>query len=193
MIVVFSLIAGSLHTIIGLFGYYTFDYPDFFFDCAVGFSGVIFALLVVNIYIQNSSNEDRSIFGFFTLKAQLYPWVLLILLQLLIPGRVSFIGHLCGILVGYGYSFGYIHGGLIAPNSVINWIESSRAMSYFIQMDGYISNPGYSLANNVVRGNSSSAAPSLTSYLPTVMARPQSPPVPFSGQGHVLGTSSSNS
>jgi hypothetical protein len=44
--------------------------------------------------------SSRSVFGFFSVPAKLYPWVLLVLLQLLMPG-ISFLGHLGGILSGY--------------------------------------------------------------------------------------------
>ena len=40
----------------------------------------------------------RSIFGLFTVPAKFYPWVLLVVWQLLVP-QVSFLGHLTGLLV----------------------------------------------------------------------------------------------
>jgi hypothetical protein len=72
---------------------------------SVGFSGVIFALSVVDIY--KSAGGSRSIFGFFEVPAKVYPWVLLVVLQLLIP-NVSFMGHLSGIVTGTVQA----HGGL---------------------------------------------------------------------------------
>lgn len=42
----------------------------------------------------------RSIFGLFTVPPRVYPWALLLVFQLLMPG-VSFLGHLSGILAGY--------------------------------------------------------------------------------------------
>ena len=65
-------------------------------QCAIGFSGVIFGLIVVDNSITGAT--QRSIFGFFHVPAQLYPWTLLVLWQVIMPG-VSFLGHLCGVLV----------------------------------------------------------------------------------------------
>eukprot|EP00613_Pedinella_sp_CCMP2098_P061312 CAMPEP_0171984732 /NCGR_PEP_ID=MMETSP0993-20121228/273981_1 /TAXON_ID=483369 /ORGANISM="non described non described, Strain CCMP2098" /LENGTH=430 /DNA_ID=CAMNT_0012637565 /DNA_START=112 /DNA_END=1404 /DNA_ORIENTATION=- len=81
---------------------------------SVGFSGVIFALAVVDIY-RNSSTTHRSVMGVFSVPAKYYPWVLLIVLQVLIP-NVSFMGHLSGILSGTIQA----HGG-------IDWLLPSVA------------------------------------------------------------------
>ena len=60
-------------------------------QCAVGFSGVVFALIVLDN--ARSGVQRRSIFGLLSVPAPLYPWALLVLWQLLLPG-VSFLGHL---------------------------------------------------------------------------------------------------
>lgn len=73
--------------------------------CALGFSGVIFGLIVVDNAV--SGAELRSVFGLFTVPAKLYPWALLGLWQLLVPG-VSFLVRpifamcsvVCTLLVG---------------------------------------------------------------------------------------------
>lgn len=44
-----------------------------------------------------STAERRSVFGFFSVPARLYPWAMLVLWQLLVP-QASFLGHLCGLL-----------------------------------------------------------------------------------------------
>lgn len=64
---------------------------------SVGFSGVLFALVVVDI--QNSDVPTRSVMGFVSVPAKWYPWALLVLLQLMIP-NVSFLGHFSGIMLG---------------------------------------------------------------------------------------------
>lgn len=65
-------------------------------NCAVGISGVLFALIVVQL----KHAETVSFFGLFTLPARVYPFFLLVVLSLLSPG-LSFLGHLSGIAVGY--------------------------------------------------------------------------------------------
>eukprot|EP00808_Paulinella_micropora_P014374 g59552.t1 len=56
-------------------------------SCAVGYSGVIFGILMVE---SSLSQGQRSFLGF-TLPGWAYPWMLLIILSLLIP-QVSFYG-----------------------------------------------------------------------------------------------------
>ncbi|PXF48184.1 Rhomboid-like protein 15 [Gracilariopsis chorda] len=80
-------------------------------DCAVGISGVLFAILVVNIHV--SATSSISFFGLFNISANWYPWVLAVILQLLSP-RLSFMGHISGILMGYALVLGYLR--VITPS-----------------------------------------------------------------------------
>lgn len=68
------------------------------YQCAIGFSGVVFGLIVVDNNLTGAT--QRSIFGLFYVPAPLYPWTLLVIWQLIMPG-VSFLGHLCGVLVSH--------------------------------------------------------------------------------------------
>lgn len=70
--------------------------PGYLHSCAVGLSGVVFGLIVVDTAVSRAA--QRSIFGFFSVPAKLYPWALLLLWQLLMPGA-SFLGHLSGVAV----------------------------------------------------------------------------------------------
>lgn len=72
------------------------------YQCAIGFSGVVFGLIVVDNNLTGAT--QRSIFGLFYVPAPLYPWTLLVIWQLIMPG-VSFLGHLCGVLVSHGCWF----------------------------------------------------------------------------------------
>ena len=65
-------------------------------QCAIGFSGVVFGLIVINNSVSHATS--RSIFGLFSVPARVYPWALMVLWQLLLPS-VSFLGHLTGIMV----------------------------------------------------------------------------------------------
>lgn len=86
---------------------------------AVGFSGVLFTLAVEEASL--SPNPTRSVFGLFRVPTRLYPWVLLVLLQLAIP-NISFLGHLSGLLVGV------LHvGGLLA------WLLPSMEACRFME------------------------------------------------------------
>lgn len=56
---------------------------------AAGFSGVIFAMAVDESSL--SSAPTRSIFGLFSVPTRLYPWVLMLLIQLVMP-NASLVG-----------------------------------------------------------------------------------------------------
>ena len=113
--------------------------PQFWMECSVGFSGVLFGLLVVDIRLSGVERRRsqlptasvvpfsragfcefvlltlviwvavamlvvfvgvHSLFGLVEVPAAWYPWLLLILIQLIMPG-ISFLGHLGGLLAGY--------------------------------------------------------------------------------------------
>ena len=64
---------------------------------AVGYSGVLFCYAVIEA--NHTTEASRSIFGMFNVPAKLMPFVLLVLLQVLIP-NISMLGHLAGVIVG---------------------------------------------------------------------------------------------
>ena len=55
--------------------------------------------------------QTRSVLGLFVLPARYYPWVLLVVWQLLMPG-VSFLGHLGGVAAGQVYVWGLLRWAL---------------------------------------------------------------------------------
>jgi len=73
---------------------------------AVGFSGVLFGLAVVESY--KATSPTRSLFGMFTVPTRVYPWVLMVVLQVMVP-QISFLGHLSGLLCGILYSYGCLN------------------------------------------------------------------------------------
>jgi membrane associated rhomboid family serine protease len=78
---------------------------NYLVSCAVGLSGAIFGLIVIETACSNV--QTRSIFGLFTVPARLYPWALLVFWQLIMPG-VSFLGHLGGVLAGQAHVWGWL-------------------------------------------------------------------------------------
>ncbi|CDF34719.1 unnamed protein product [Chondrus crispus] len=75
-------------------------------ECAIGLSGVLFAILVVNVEV--SPGTSVNVFGFFSMPKRWYPWALAAILQLLSP-RLSILGHLSGIVLGYALVYGYLN------------------------------------------------------------------------------------
>jgi rhomboid domain-containing protein 1 len=108
-ILLFAVLANSLYVALDLLA----RHLRFNGYCSVGFSGVLFSLVVLQTKI--SAHSHQNLFGFFSVPSHLYPWALLFLLQLIFPG-ISFLGHLSGLLVG----FIYVSGAL-------QWLSPSRA------------------------------------------------------------------
>ena len=107
-------------------------------ECSLGFSGVIFTLIVVEC--KESTIENRSVFfGMLNVPKSIYPIVLLIIIQFLFSG-VSFIGHLSGMLIGYLWIYGFID--LILPSSqrIERW--ENGILKPISSLTGYINNRG---------------------------------------------------
>lgn len=127
---------GVLHLLVALIAAYNpFHRYDYFIkECSIGFSGMIFAMIVMETSLSGAQN--RSIFGLFNVPAKWYAWILLILFQILIP-NVSLLGHLCGILSGFAYSYGLLNP-LLFGSSTYASIESSSVLAYCVRRQGFI-------------------------------------------------------
>ncbi|GBN60607.1 Rhomboid-related protein 4 [Araneus ventricosus] len=91
-------------------------------QCAVGFSGVIFALKVLTTYYD--SNYLTHVMGIpIIVPARYAVWVELLLIQLFIP-NASFYGHLAGILVGLAYVKGPLKWIMDLVYSLVKGIHS---------------------------------------------------------------------
>eukprot|EP01118_Nematostelium_gracile_P018078 TRINITY_DN7904_c0_g1_i3.p1 TRINITY_DN7904_c0_g1~~TRINITY_DN7904_c0_g1_i3.p1 ORF type:complete len:147 (+),score=12.57 TRINITY_DN7904_c0_g1_i3:49-489(+) len=143
-------------------------------ECGVGFSGILFGLTVTQTA---SSNESRSLFGIVTVSSKIYPWVLLILIQLLLPG-VSFLGHLSGILVGFIYLYHGFDWIQISPTLIVKF-ESHPFFRRILNREDYVSNPHMGERLNT----SGSVSPPLPVWNTTTGQS-------FPGTGHVLSAPS---
>ncbi|KFK35111.1 hypothetical protein AALP_AA5G237700 [Arabis alpina] len=165
-------------TLVGYNPFYQFDY--LMNECAIGFSGILFSMIVIESSL--SGVTSRSMFGLFNVPAKLYPWILLIAFQLLMS-NVSLLGHLCGILSGFSYSYG-LFNFLMPGSSFFSSIESASWMSSCIRRPKFImctgGNPSsymptYSVQNTTSSGFSTGNAwRSLSSWLPQREASNQS-------------------
>ncbi|KAL3914272.1 MAG: hypothetical protein SGILL_006169 [Bacillariaceae sp.] len=99
------LLTGGVYISVAYLVYAILGYDQLVNSHAVGFSGVLFHLLVMETYLQ--AGESRSLFGFVSVPPALYPWVLLVVLQFIMP-NISFMGHLSGIITGNSQYYGLL-------------------------------------------------------------------------------------
>jgi len=150
-----------------------------YFQCSAGFSGVLFCILTIECHNHEGS---RNFFGF-SFPSRVYPWILLFVIQL-VMGNVSFYGHLSGILFGYVYIYKLLDP--LVPTNLLNKLERSRFMGWYISRDGYITSPNSDSLPFSLSGNREIGLqfPSFS-----VFSQPQIQP--FGGAGRVLGTGDS--
>ncbi|KAK8954555.1 hypothetical protein KSP39_PZI002892 [Platanthera zijinensis] len=109
-------------------------YPFLMHECAIGFSGVIFSMIVIETSL--SGVQTKSVFGLFNVPAKWYAWILLVLFQLLAT-NVSLLGHLCGILSGFAYTYG-LFNYFLPGSSFYGAIENSSLISACVRRPGFI-------------------------------------------------------
>ncbi|KAF5737380.1 hypothetical protein HS088_TW13G00260 [Tripterygium wilfordii] len=109
-------------------------YPFLINECAIGFSGILFSMIVIETSL--SGVQSRSVFGLFSVPAKWYAWILLIVFQLLMT-NVSLLGHLCGILSGFAYTYG-LFNFLILGTSFYSAIEASSLLSTCVRRPKFI-------------------------------------------------------
>ncbi|KAI3696823.1 hypothetical protein L6452_29398 [Arctium lappa] len=136
MIVLLATSSAMFHLLITLIAAYNpiHLYYHFMDECAIGFSGVLFSMIVIETSL--SGVQSRSVFGLFNVPAKLYPWILLVVFQLLMT-NISLLGHLCGILSGFAYTYG-LFNFIIPGSSFYSGIESSSWLSTCVRRPKYI-------------------------------------------------------
>lgn len=104
LLVVFTLSTSLTYVGLSWLAAEFFEDYSYMKTCAIGFSGVIFALKVLTTHYERRAN--RQVYGIYVPSGYAV-WVELVIIHLLVP-NASFVGHLAGILVGLAY----IHGPL---------------------------------------------------------------------------------
>lgn len=116
---------------------------------AVGYSGVLFGLIVVETTFTTA--EKRSIFGFFEVPTKLYPIVLAILISLFMS-NASLVGHICGIIAGFLCIQGWLNF-LIPSIKTSEKIQNSRFFSKIYHLYSYAVVPNNdTLSSSAVAG-----------------------------------------
>ncbi|CAK9303996.1 unnamed protein product [Gordionus sp. m RMFG-2023] len=103
LLTVFSLLTSATYVVLShllrlITGNFSFDHT-----CAVGFSGIIFALKVLTT--EYTSTDSIFVMGMIPVPSKYAMWAELILISFMVP-EASFLGHLSGILVGLLYAKG---------------------------------------------------------------------------------------
>lgn len=117
--------------------YFFAGYDTWMYQHAVGFSGVIFHMSVLECNLSRS--HSRSVFGFFSVPSYLYPWVLLVILQMFMP-NLSFLGHLSGIITGTLEYYGMFQF-LIVGESYMVEMESWGCLRCLVRLPNFVPTP----------------------------------------------------
>ncbi|KAI9122124.1 hypothetical protein K1719_006813 [Acacia pycnantha] len=83
-----------------------------------------------------SGAQSRSVFGLFNVPAKWYAFILLVVFQLLMS-NLSLLGHLCGILSGFAYTYG-LFNFLLLGTSFYSAIETSSLLSSCVRRPKFI-------------------------------------------------------
>jgi membrane associated rhomboid family serine protease len=128
------ILTSTIYIIIAYTAYIIFGYDKWMYQHSIGFSGIIFHLSVLESYLHPG---QRSVFGFFSVPSFVYPWALLLILQLIMP-NLSFLGHLSGILTGTLEYYGVWDRLLFLSDSFLIEIESLPIMRKLVSLDNFV-------------------------------------------------------
>ncbi|XP_019359181.1 PREDICTED: rhomboid-related protein 4 [Gavialis gangeticus] len=134
----FSVLIGVVYMVLEFaLGEFMND-PSYNLNCAVGFSGVLFALKVLN----NHYNPGRvsNVMGI-PVSSKYACWLELVAIHLCSPGT-SFAGHLAGILVGLMYTMGPLK--MIMKTCAGGFSSFNDSVRQSNSYSGYSDHPGYS-------------------------------------------------
>ncbi|CAI7994483.1 Rhomboid-related protein 4 [Geodia barretti] len=135
MVAVFSVATNLLYIAINYALAEVMDQWSYINSCAVGFSGVLFALKVVTTHIQPAGMTR--VMGFIPVPMRIACWVELVLISVLFP-HVSFIGHLAGILIGFAFVYGPLQTIMNIPLSLLtDFVPSHTAGGGTQYADGH--------------------------------------------------------
>ena len=106
-------------------------------SCAIGASGVIFALLVVdNAASARGASSSVSLLGRAEVPAPLVPWLLLLVIQVAVPSA-SFVGHVAGVLAGEAWALGLL-GRFSPSDAAVARAEASPAFEAHARRAGAV-------------------------------------------------------
>jgi membrane associated rhomboid family serine protease len=131
------MLSAAIYIVIAYAAYFFFGYDKWMYQHSVGFSGIIFHMSVLECNLSRS--QSRSVFGFFSVPSFLYPWVLLVILQMFMP-NLSFLGHLSGIMTGTLQYYGMFEF-LLVGESFMTEMESWNSLRCLVRISNFVATP----------------------------------------------------
>ncbi|XP_060079371.1 rhomboid-related protein 4-like [Ylistrum balloti] len=128
LLAIFTILSGIAYVALNMAFTFITDDQSYELTCAVGFSGVLFALKVLVSHY--SPRGTQYIMGFIPVPSRQVFWAELVLIQIITP-HASFTGHLAGILVGLLY----IKGPL--KPLMDSFVPTVPSYTYTSQTSGY--------------------------------------------------------
>ncbi len=107
----------------------------------VGYSGVLFMYAILEAF--HTRVENQSFFGMCTVPARMYPFILMLVIQFVMPG-ISFLGHLSGVLVGLLTVYGISEKIFLPSLEFCQKLETYSCLSCLVNRTDYVRCDGLS-------------------------------------------------
>jgi len=128
-------LVGGTYVLLAIALWYATGEFSFMQMSGVGFSGVLFMYAILEAY--HTRAESQSFFGMCNVPARMFPFVLLVAIQLLMPG-ISWCGHVSGVIVGLLTVYGVTEKTALPSLEFCQWLESQSAMSCVTSSHHYV-------------------------------------------------------
>ncbi len=136
------ILSSTLYVLFSYILSLAFNNISWLYYSSVGFSGVLFSYAIIETY--HSNMPTRSVFGLFEVPSKVYPWVLLVILQIMLP-NVSWLGHVSGIIVGLLLLSGSLQFLLPSVEFYKSIEQSTFCSNYFVRLSNYVRTPDYNM------------------------------------------------
>jgi membrane associated rhomboid family serine protease len=125
---VFTLLSGSIYLVLSSL----FDSMESI--VVGGLSTWIFGVVVWES--REIAGREREIFGFLRMPAHFYPFVLLLFMEIFFE-HLWLLSHLCGLFIGFLYSFGYL-SRILPSSSFFSRLESCAPFSWMAKFGSFV-------------------------------------------------------
>ncbi|GKY99459.1 hypothetical protein MPSEU_000900400 [Mayamaea pseudoterrestris] len=138
-VLVAILFTSLIYLLVALIASDVFAYNALMYQQAAGFSGVLFHMLVLETSLVGAGG-DRTLFGFVNVPSWLYPWVLLVVLQLFMP-NLSLLGHLSGMISGHFQLYGIFDVLVLPSEDTLRNMDQWRCLQWLARLPQFAATP----------------------------------------------------